>query len=49
MDYSTASILVVGLMLLLLLLGVPIAYALGFSSVVIGFFAFGTMALQKAG
>ncbi len=49
MDYTTASLLVVTLMLILLVLGVPIAYALGFSSVVIGFFAFGAMSLQKAG
>lgn len=49
MDYNTASLLCAGLMLLLLLIGVPIAYALGFSSIVIGYFAFGGFALQKAG
>jgi C4-dicarboxylate transporter DctM subunit len=36
-------------MLFLLLIGVPIAYALGFSSIVVGYFAFGSFALQKAG
>jgi tripartite ATP-independent transporter DctM subunit len=36
-------------MLFLLILGVPIAYALGFSSIVVGYFAFGSFALQKAG
>ncbi len=49
MDYNTASLLCTGLMLLLLMMGVPIAYALGFSSVVIGYMAFGGFALQKAG
>ncbi len=49
MDYNTASILCAGLMLILLIIGVPIAYALGFSSVVIGYMAFGGFALQKAG
>ena len=36
-------------MLFLLLIGVPIAYALGFSSILVGYFAFGSFALQKAG
>ena len=36
-------------MLFLLLIGVPIAYALGFSSIIVGYFAFGSFALQKAG
>ena len=49
MDYNTASLLCAGLMLLLLIIGVPIAYALGFSSIVIGYMAFGSFALQKAG
>lgn len=49
MDYNTASILCAGLMFFLLLLGVPIAYSLGFSSIVVGYFAFGGFALQKAG
>ncbi|MGD9160907.1 MAG: TRAP transporter large permease subunit [Desulfobacteraceae bacterium] len=49
MDYNIASLLCAGLMLFLLILGVPIAYALGFSSIVVGYFAFGSFALQKAG
>ena len=36
-------------MLFLLIIGVPIAYALGFSSILVGYFAFGSFALQKAG
>ena len=49
MDYNTASLLCAGLMLFLLVIGVPIAYALGFSSILVGYFAFGSFALQKAG
>ncbi len=49
MDYNTASLLCAGLMIFLLLIGVPIAYSLGFSSIVVGYFAFGSFALQKAG
>ncbi len=49
MDYSTASLLCVGTMLLLLFIGVPIAYSLGFSSVVFGFLAFGSVSLHKVG
>ena len=49
MDYNIASLLCAGLMLFLLIIGVPIAYALGFSSIVVGYFAFGGFALQKAG
>lgn len=49
MDYNTASIICACLMLFLLLIGVPIAYALGFSSIVVGYFAFGSFALEKAG
>ena len=49
MDYNIASLLCAGLMLFLLIIGVPIAYALGFSSIVVGYFAFGSFALQKAG
>jgi C4-dicarboxylate transporter DctM subunit len=48
-DYNTASLLCAGLMLFLLVIGVPIAYALGFSSILVGYFAFGSFALQKAG
>ena len=49
MDYTTASLLCAALMLFLLLIGVPIAYSLGFSSILVGYFAFGGFALQKAG
>jgi tripartite ATP-independent transporter DctM subunit len=36
-------------MLVMLNLGLPIAYALGFSSMIVGFFTFGTVALSKLG
>ncbi len=49
MDYATAALLCVFSMLVLMLLGVPIAYALGFSSVVFGVLAFGGASLDKAG
>ena len=49
MDYGLASILCIAGMLFLLLLGVPIVFALGFSTVVFGSLAFGPMALEKMG
>jgi tripartite ATP-independent transporter DctM subunit len=48
-DYGTAAILCMVCMLFFLLLGVPIAYAIGFSTVIFGTLAFGPMALQKMG
>ena len=49
MDQLTAAILCIIVMLIMLNLGLPIAYALGFSSMIIGFFTFGTVALHKLG
>jgi C4-dicarboxylate transporter DctM subunit len=49
MDYGLAAILCIVSMLLLLILGVPIAFSLGFSAVVFGTLAFGPMSLQKMG
>ena len=49
MDYTTAAILCVAGMLFFLMLGVPIAYSLGFVSIIVGFFAFGSACLQKVG
>jgi C4-dicarboxylate transporter, DctM subunit len=48
-DFGLASILCIVSMLVFLLLGVPIVFALGFSTVVFGSLAFGPMALQKMG
>ena len=47
MDYGLAAILCIISMVLFLILGVPIAFALGFSAVVFGTIAFGPMALHK--
>jgi C4-dicarboxylate transporter DctM subunit len=49
MDYMTAAILCVFLMLVLLMLGIPIPYALLFSSVTIGLVTFGSLCIDKIG
>jgi tripartite ATP-independent transporter DctM subunit len=49
MDYGLAAILCIVGMLFFLLLGVPVAFAVGFSTVIFGTLAFGPMALQKMG
>jgi len=49
MDYTTAAIICVVGMLFFLMLGVPIAYSLGFVSVIVGLITFGGACLQKAG
>jgi len=49
MDYGLAAILCIVSMVFFLILGVPIAFALGFSAVVFGTIAFGPMALHKMG
>jgi C4-dicarboxylate transporter DctM subunit len=49
MDYTTAAIICVAGMLFFLMLGVPIAYSLGFVSIIIGLITFGDTCLQKVG
>jgi C4-dicarboxylate transporter DctM subunit len=49
MDYGLAAILCIVSMVFFLILGIPIAFALGFSAVVFGILAFGPMALYKMG
>ncbi|HJX12614.1 MAG: hypothetical protein A2W25_15680 [candidate division Zixibacteria bacterium RBG_16_53_22] len=49
MDYTTAAVVCVAGMLIFLMLGVPIAYSLGFVSVIVGLFTFGGSSLQKVG
>jgi len=49
MEYGLAAILCIVAMVFFLLLGVPIAFSLGFSAVVFGTLAFGPMALHKMG
>jgi C4-dicarboxylate transporter DctM subunit len=49
MDYMTAAIVCVVIMFILLMLGLPVPYALLLSSVVIGIFTFGNLCLDKVG
>jgi len=49
MDYTTAAVTCVAGMLFFLMLGVPIAYSLGFVSIIVGLLAFGGVCLQKVG
>ncbi len=49
MDYGLSAILCIVSMVIFLILGVPIAFALGFSTAVFGTIAFGPMALYKMG
>jgi C4-dicarboxylate transporter, DctM subunit len=48
-DFTTAAIVCLCGMIFLLMLGVPIAYSIGFVSVVIGWAAFGDAGLEKMG
>jgi len=49
MEGLTPVILCVGIMILMLNIGLPIAYAVGFSAMIVGFFTYGTVALEKLG
>jgi C4-dicarboxylate transporter DctM subunit len=49
MDYTTAAIICVAGMLVFLIIGVPIAYSVGFVSIIVGFATFGSLCLQKVG
>jgi tripartite ATP-independent transporter DctM subunit len=49
MDYNSGAAICIALMLLLLVIGVPIAWALLSSSIVVGFALFGPSALDKLG
>jgi C4-dicarboxylate transporter DctM subunit len=49
LDYGIAALLCIVFMIVFLVLGVPIAFAIGFSSVIFGFLAFGPVAFQKMG
>ena len=49
MEGLTPVIVCAGLMILMLNIGLPIAYAVGFSSMVVGFFTYGAAALEKLG
>lgn len=49
MEPVVAAVTCIGLMLIMLNLGLPIAYALGFSSLIVGVGMFGLPALEKVG
>lgn len=49
MEPLSAALVCIGLMLLMLNLGLPIAYSVGFSSLIVGFTTYGTAALEKLG
>jgi tripartite ATP-independent transporter DctM subunit len=49
MDATVAAIICVSIMLIMLLIGIPIPFALGFSSILIGTIAYGTTILEKVG
>jgi C4-dicarboxylate transporter DctM subunit len=49
MDATAAAIICVSIMLIMLLIGIPIPFALGFSSILIGTIAYGATILEKVG
>ena len=49
MEGLTPVILCLVLMILMLNIGLPIAYAVGFSAMIVGFFTYGAVALEKLG
>jgi C4-dicarboxylate transporter DctM subunit len=49
MDFTTAALVVVAGMLFLMLMGMPVIYALGFMAITVAFFAFGAPSLEKVG
>ena len=49
MDYSVAALVCVVSMLFLMLMGMRIVYALGFTALVVAFFTYGPFSLEKLG
>ena len=49
MDQLTAAVLCIGLMLIMLNTGLPIAISVGFSSMIVGYLTSGSIALEKLG
>ncbi len=49
MDFTTAAIVCVVGMLFLMLMGMQVIYALGFTALVVAFFAYGSLSLDKIG
>ncbi|MGD9116269.1 MAG: TRAP transporter large permease [Dehalococcoidia bacterium] len=49
MDFTTAAVVCVVGMLFLMLMGMPVIYALGFTAIAVAFFTFGPSSLEKVG
>lgn len=49
LDPLTAALVCIGIMLVMLNAGLPIAFAVGFSSMIVGFIMYGGVALEKLG
>jgi len=49
MDFATAALVCVLGMLFLMLMGMPVIYALGFTSLAVAFFTYGAFSLEKIG
>ncbi len=49
MDFTTAALVCVAGMLFLMLMGMPVIYALGFTALVVAYFTFGSFSLDKIG
>jgi len=49
MDFTTAAVVCVVGMLFLMLMGMPVIYALGFTALVVAFFTYGPLHLEKIG
>jgi C4-dicarboxylate transporter DctM subunit len=49
MDFTTAAIVCVLGMLFLMMMGMPVIYALGFTALVVAFFTYGSLSLDKMG
>jgi len=49
MDFTTAALVCVGGMLFLMLMGMPVIYALGFTAIAVAYFTYGAFSLDKVG
>jgi C4-dicarboxylate transporter DctM subunit len=49
MDFTIAALVCVGGMLFLMMMGTPVIYALGFSALVVAYFTYGPLSLDKIG
>jgi len=49
MDYGTGALICVGVLMVLMMLGLPIAYSLGVAAVTVGMVVYGPISLDKIG